>query len=47
LSDAHDAAHGLVVHTRFVENEEEGVVDGLRLVFLLDAAVGDEVESLI
>ena len=26
LGDAHDAAHGLIVHAHFVEDEEEGVV---------------------
>ncbi len=42
LGDAHDAAHGLVVHAHFVEDEEEGVVGGLGLIFLLEAAEGGE-----
>jgi len=33
LSDTHDAAHGLIVHAHFVEDEEEGVVGGLGLIF--------------
>ena len=42
LSDAHDAAHVLVAHTHFIENEEEGVVGGLGLIFLLETAEGGE-----
>ena len=26
LGDAHDATYGLIVHTHFVEDEEEGVI---------------------
>lgn len=47
LGDAHDAAHVLVAHTHFIENEEEGVVGGLGGVFLLDAAERGEVDGLI
>ena len=47
LGDAHDAAHGLIVHAHFVEDEEEGVVGGLRSIFLLDAAERGEVDGLI
>ena len=47
LGDAHDAAHVLVVHAHFVEEEEEGVMGGLGLVFLLEAAIGGEVDGLV
>ena len=47
LSDAHDAAHVLVAHTHFIENEEESVVGGLGSVFLLDAAESGEVDGLV
>ena len=47
LGDAHDAAHVLVVHAHFVEDEEEGVVGGLGLIFLLEAAVGGKVDGLV
>ena len=47
LSDTHDAADGLVVHAHFVEDEEEGVVGGLGLIFLLEAAVGGKVDGLV
>ena len=47
MRDAHDTAHGLVVHAHFVEDEEEGVVGGLRSIFLLDAAERGEVDGLI
>ena len=47
LSDTHDAAHVLVAHTHFIENEEESVVGGLGSVFLLDAAESGEVDGLI
>ena len=47
LGDAHDVAHVLVVHTHFIEDEEEGVVGCLGLIFLLDVAVGAEVNSLV
>ena len=36
-----------VVHVHFVEDEEEGVMGGLGLVFFLDAAVGGEVDGLV
>ena len=32
LGDAHDAAHGLIVHAHFVEDEEEGIVGGLLII---------------
>ena len=47
LGDAHDAADGLVVHTHFIENEEEGVVGGLGLIFLLEAAEGGEGDGFV
>jgi len=55
LGDAHDAAHGLVVHTHLVEDEEdceylqvrEGVVGGIGSVFLLDAAESGEVDGFV
>ena len=34
LGDAHDAAHGLIVHAHFVEDEEEGVEGNLSVVFV-------------
>ena len=34
------SAHDLVVHAHFVEDEEEGIMGGLGLIFLLDAVVG-------
>ena len=34
LGDAHDAARGLIVHAHFVEDEEEGIVGDLELVFM-------------
>ena len=46
MSDTHDAAHVLVFKAHFVEDEEEGVVGGLGLIFLLDAVVGAEVDGL-
>jgi len=46
LGDAHDAAHVLVAHTHFIEDEEVGFMGGLGLIFLLDA-VGAEVDGLI
>ena len=42
MGDAHDAAHVLVFKAHFVEDEEEGVVGGLGLIFLLEAAEGGE-----
>ena len=47
LGDAHDAAHGLVVQSHLIEDEEEGVVGGLRSIFLLDATESGEVDGLI
>ena len=32
LGDAHDAAHGLIVHAHFVEDEEEGIVSDLLII---------------
>ena len=42
LGDAHDAADVLVFQAHLVENEEEGVVGGLGLIFLLETAEGGE-----
>ena len=47
LGDAHDAADVAVFKAHLVENEEEGVVGGLGLIFLLDAVVGAEVDGLV
>ena len=47
MSDTHDAAHVLVVHAHLVEDEEEGIMGGLGLIFLLDAVVGAEVDGLV
>ena len=47
MGDAHDAAHGLVVHAHLVEDEEEGIMGGLGLIFLLDTTVSREVDGLI
>ncbi len=47
LGDAHDAAHVLVAHTHFIENEEEGVVGGLGCIFFLDATECGEVDGLV
>ena len=47
MRDAHDAAHGLVVHAHLIEDEEEGVVGGLGGIFLLDATVSREVNGLV
>ena len=43
----HDAAHVFAVHTHFIEDEEEGVVDCLGLISLQDVAVGAEVDGLV
>ena len=47
MGDAHDAADGLIVHAHLVEDEEEGIMGGLGLIFLLDAVVGAEVDGLV
>ena len=47
LGDAHDAADVAVFQAHLVENEEEGVVGGLRSVFLLDATESGEVDGLV
>ena len=47
LSDTHDAAHVLVAHTHFIENEEEGVVGGLGCVFFLDATECGEGDGFV
>jgi len=47
LGDAHDEVHVLVFHAHFVEDEKKGVVGSLVLIFLLDAAVGGEVNGLV
>ena len=47
LGDAHDAADVAVFHAHLVEDEEEGVVGGLRSIFLLDAAERGEVDGLV
>ena len=47
LGDAHDAAHSLVIHAHFVEDEEEGIVGGLGGVFLMDTSISREVDGLV
>ena len=47
LGDAHDAADVLVFQAHLVEDEEEGIMGGLGLIFLLDAVVGAEVDGLV
>ena len=47
LGDAHDAAHVLVVHAHFGEDEEEGIMGSLGLIFLLEAAEGGEVDGFV
>ena len=47
LGDAHDAADVLVVHAHLVEDEEESVMGGLGLIFLLEAAEGGEVDGFV
>ncbi len=47
MGDAHDTADVAVFHAHLVEDEEEGVVGGLRSILLLDAVVGAEVDGLI
>ena len=42
-----DAADVLVFHAHLVENEEESVMGGLGLIFLLDAAEGGEVDGFV
>ena len=47
LSDTHDAAHVHVVHAHLVEDEEEGIMGGLGLIFLLEAAEGGEFDGFV
>ena len=47
LSDTHDAAHVHVVHAHLVEDEEESVMGGLGLIFLLEAAEGGEGDGFV
>ena len=47
LSDTHDAAHILIFHAHFVEDEEEGIMGGLGSVFLLDATECGEFDGLV
>ena len=47
LGDAHDAAHILIFHAHFVEDEEEGIMGGLGLIFLLEAAEGGEGDGFV
>jgi len=47
LSYAHDAADVAIFHTHLIEDEKKGVVGSLVLIFLLDAAVGGEVNGLV
>ena len=47
LGDAHDAADVAVFQSHLIEDEEEGVVGGLRSIFLLDAAERWEIDGLI
>ena len=47
LGDAHDAADVLVFHAHLVEDEEEGIMGGLGLIFLLEAAEGGEVDGFV
>ena len=47
LGDAHDAVYVAVFHAHFVEDEEESVMGGLGLIFLLEAAEGGEVDGFV
>ena len=47
MGDAHDAVYVAVFHAHFGEDEEEGIMGGLGLIFLLDAVVGAEVYGLV
>ena len=47
LGDAHDAVYVAVFHAHFVEDEEEGIMGGLGLIFLLEAAEGGEVDGFV
>ena len=47
LGDAHDAAYVAVVQAHLVEDEEESVMGGLGLIFLLEAAEGGEVDGFV
>ena len=47
LGDAHDAADVAVVQAHLVENEEEGIMGSLGLIFLLEAAEGGEVDGFV
>ena len=47
LGNAHDAADVLVFQAHLVEDEEESVMGGLGLIFLLDAAEGGEGDGFV
>ena len=47
LGDAHDAVYVAVFHAHFGEDEEEGIMGGLGLIFLLEAAEGGEVDGFV
>jgi len=47
LGDAHDAVYVAVFYAHFVEDEEEGIMGGLGLIFLLEAAEGGEVDGFV
>ena len=47
LGDAHDAADVRVFQAHLVEDEEESVMGGLGLIFLLEAAEGGEGDGFV
>ena len=47
LGDAHDAADVAVFQAHLVEDEEEGIMGGLGLIFLLEAAEGGEGDGFV
>ena len=47
MGDAHNAAYVAVVHVHHVEDEKDGVLDGLGSVFLLGKIERGEVEALL
>ena len=47
MGDAHDAVYVAVFHAHFVEDEEESVMGGLGLIFLLEAAEGGEGDGFV
>ena len=47
MGDAHDAVYVAVFHAHFVEDEEEGIMGGLGLIFLLEAAEGGEFDGFV